>query len=78
MGNTCSLMADSSQCMAKPVQYFKLKFKKKKKNGSKSAKFGHGRLSAKSSELNFMKVECCPAEAQGRGPWEAWLTIAYM
>ena len=31
MGNTCSLMADSSQCMAKPVQYCKVKFKKKKK-----------------------------------------------
>ena len=31
-----------------------------------------------SSELNFMKVEYFPAEEQGRGPWEAWLTIAYM
>ena len=25
MGNTCTLMADSSQCMAKPIQYFKVK-----------------------------------------------------
>ena len=24
MGNTCTLMADSSQCMAKPVQYCKV------------------------------------------------------
>ena len=25
MGNTCTLMADSSQCMAKPIQYYKVK-----------------------------------------------------
>jgi len=25
MGNTCTLMADSSQCMAKPIQYFQVK-----------------------------------------------------
>ena len=25
MGNTCTLMADSSQCMAKPIQYCKVK-----------------------------------------------------
>ena len=25
MGNTCILMADSSQCMAKPIQYCKVK-----------------------------------------------------
>ena len=25
MGNTCTLMEDSSQCMAKPIQYFKVK-----------------------------------------------------
>ena len=31
MGNTCTLMADSSQCMAKPIQYCKVKLKKKKK-----------------------------------------------
>ena len=24
MGNTCTLMADSSQCMAKPIQYCKI------------------------------------------------------
>ena len=24
MGNTCTLMADSSQCMAEPIQYCKL------------------------------------------------------
>ena len=24
MGNTCTLMADSSQCMAKPIQYCKV------------------------------------------------------
>ena len=75
MGNTCTPMAHSSQRMAKPIQYCKVKFFLK---GSKSPKFSHGRLSAKSSELNFMTVECCPAEAQGRGPWEAWLTLAYM
>ena len=23
MGNTCTLMADSSQCMSKPIQYIK-------------------------------------------------------
>ena len=26
MGNTCTLMADSSQCMAKPIQYCKVKW----------------------------------------------------
>ena len=25
MGNMCTLMADSSQCMAKPIQYCKVK-----------------------------------------------------
>ena len=25
MGNTCILMVDSSQCMAKPIQYYKVK-----------------------------------------------------
>jgi len=25
MGNTCTPMADSHQCMAKPIQYFKVK-----------------------------------------------------
>ena len=25
MGNTCTPMADSSQCMAKPIQYCKVK-----------------------------------------------------
>ena len=25
MGNTCTLMVDSSQCMAKPIQYCKVK-----------------------------------------------------
>jgi len=25
MGNTCTLMADSSQCIAKPIQYCKVK-----------------------------------------------------
>ena len=25
MGNTCTLMADSSQCMRKPIQYRKVK-----------------------------------------------------
>ena len=35
IGNTCTLMADSSQCMAKPVQYYKItKLIKKKKGGS--------------------------------------------
>ena len=29
MGNTCKPMADSSQCMAKQIQYCKLKKKKK-------------------------------------------------
>ena len=32
MGNTCTPMVDSCQCMAKPIQYCKVKkFKKKKK-----------------------------------------------
>lgn len=38
--------------------------------------FDHRRLSAKSSEVDFVKVECSLAEAQGTGPWEAWLTAA--
>ena len=25
MGNTCTLMADSSQCITKPIQYYKVK-----------------------------------------------------
>ena len=29
MGNTCTPMADSSQCMAKPIQYCKVEKKKK-------------------------------------------------
>ena len=36
IGNTCTLMADSSQCMAKPVQYYKITkliFKKKEDLG---------------------------------------------
>ena len=28
MGKTCTVMADSSQCMAKPIQYCKVKKKK--------------------------------------------------
>ena len=31
MGNACTPMVDSCQCMAKPVQYCKVKKKKKKK-----------------------------------------------
>ena len=31
MGNTRTLMADSSQCMAKPIHYCKLKKKKKRR-----------------------------------------------
>ena len=31
MGNTCTPMADSCQCMAKPIQYCKVKNKKKRK-----------------------------------------------
>ena len=30
-GNACTPMVDSSQCMAKPIQYCKVKFKTKKK-----------------------------------------------
>ena len=29
IGNSCTPMADSCQCMAKPIQYCKVKFKKK-------------------------------------------------
>ena len=31
MGNTCTPMVDSCQCMAKPIQYCKVKKKKKRK-----------------------------------------------
>ena len=30
MGNTCTPMGDSSQCMAKPIQYCKVKEREKK------------------------------------------------
>ena len=30
MGNTCTPMVDSSQCMAKPIQYYKVKKERKK------------------------------------------------
>ena len=29
IGNSCTPVADSCQCMAKPIQYYKVKFKKK-------------------------------------------------
>ena len=32
IGKSCTPVADSSQCMAKPIQYCKVKFKKRKKN----------------------------------------------
>ena len=32
MGNTCTPVADSCQCMAKPIQYCKVKLNKIKKN----------------------------------------------
>ena len=37
MGNTCTPMADSCQCMAKPIQYCKVKINKtgEKKKGGK-------------------------------------------
>ena len=37
MGNTCTPMADSRQCMAKPIQYCKVKINKtgEKKKGGK-------------------------------------------
>ena len=31
MGNTCTPVADSCQCMANPIQYCKVKYSKKKK-----------------------------------------------
>ena len=36
MGNTCTPVADSCQCMAKPIQYCKVEKKKKKKNWGSS------------------------------------------
>ena len=57
MGNTCTLMADSCCCMAKPIQYCKvknnnnskIKFKKQKKKekrgDSKTRKAKRSRLS---------------------------------
>ena len=41
MGNTCTPMMDSCQCMAKPIQYYKvlnLQLKKKKKVKAKGKK----------------------------------------
>ena len=35
MGNTCTPMEDSSQCMAKSIQYCKVKEKKKKEKRKK-------------------------------------------
>ena len=35
MGNTCTPMADSCQCMAKPIQYCKVKKKKKEHTHTK-------------------------------------------
>jgi len=32
MGNACTPMVDSCQCMAKPIQYCKVKKKKKEEN----------------------------------------------
>ena len=40
MGNTCTLMADSSKCMTKPMQYCKVK-KKKKRYAHKSCKYSY-------------------------------------
>ena len=37
MGNTCTPVAYSGQCMAKSIQYFKVKKKKKKIHGTKSS-----------------------------------------
>ena len=31
MGNTCTIVADSCQCVAKPIQYCKVKKKERKK-----------------------------------------------
>ena len=36
MGNTCTLMVDSSQCIAKPIQYCKVKLINLKKEGRQS------------------------------------------
>ena len=37
MGNTCTPMADSCQCMAEPKQYCKVKKKKKEEEGKNSS-----------------------------------------
>ena len=37
MGNTCTPMEDSSQCMAKSIQYCKVKEKKKKEKKKSSS-----------------------------------------
>ena len=37
IGNTCTPVADSCQCMAKPIQYCKVKFKRKIFNEKKKS-----------------------------------------
>ena len=41
IGNSCTLVADSCQCMAKPIQYCKVQLKKKRKNSLSHEQLGN-------------------------------------
>ena len=69
MGNTCTPMADSCQCMAKPIQYCKvisLQLKKKRNEGSIPE------LGRSSGERNGNALQySCLENPMNRGAWQA-------
>ena len=69
MGNTCTPMEDSSQCMAKPVQYCKVKYKKKKER--ERCRFDPG-LGRSHGEGNGNPLQhSYPENPMDRGAWRA-------
>ena len=91
MGNTCVPVADSCQCMAKPVQYCKVKEsekKKKKKNTGVDCHFLLQRMKVKSesevAQLCLTPIDltdCSPPGSSIHGVFQArvleWGAIAF-
>ena len=68
-GNTCTPMEDSSQCMAKPVQYCKLKCKKKKRERDAGLIPGLGRSHGEGNGNPLQ--HSYPENPMDRGAWRA-------
>ena len=83
MGNTCTPMADSCQCMAKPIQYCKVK-KKKKKNrkwgpsGLRASALSAGSICVTSPPKNPVLRNRARHLSQLSSPWACLLFLLYL